>query len=179
MITDFVNAKCEPITVTNDEIQSAILQYGISNQQYPYEAIKKTENGVYYYDSCGMNMSQEEDEFNKFTMPRIRGIAIRQYLEYAKIIIEMNGVSDIDIGKSVSINLGKDVENKSITQYVNDTKWIVSKYSHRFLGDGTYSTIVECFTPYINRSGDANNTKSEKTVQQGNDLSVSLNNMYS
>ena len=178
-ITDFVNARCEPITVTNEEIQSIILRYGISNNQYPYEAIKKTENGVFYYDACGMNMSQAEDEFNKFTMPYIKGIVVRQYLEYAKIVIEMNGVSDIDIGKSVTINLGNDVNNTSITQYVNDSKWVISKYAHRFLADGTYTTVVECFTPYINRSKDFNNTQSEKTVQAGNDLAVSLQNMYS
>lgn len=178
-ITDFVNARCEPITVTNEEIQSIILQYGISNNQYPYESIKKTENGVFYYDACGMNMSQEEDEYNKFTLPYIKGVAIRQYLEYAKIIIEMNGVSDIDIGKYVTINLGMDLNNNSITQYVNDSRWVISKYAHRFLADGTYTTVVECFTPYLNRSKDFNNTQSEKMVQEGNDLAVSLQNMFS
>lgn len=178
-ITDFVNARCEPITVTNDEIQSIILRYGISNNQYPYESIKKTENGVFYYDACGMNMSQAEDEYNKFTLPHIKGVVVRQYLEYAKIVIEMNGVSDIDIGKTVTINLGNDVNNTSITQYVNDSKWVISKYAHRFLADGTYTTVVECFTPYINRSKDFNNTQSEKMVQAGNDLAVSLQNMNS
>jgi hypothetical protein len=92
-------------------------------------------------------------------------------MEYAKIILEMNGVSDIDIGKYVYIDLGK-AEDNNITQFVNGTKWVVSKYSHRFSADGTFTTIVECFTPYINREMDANHTAAERQIQKGNDASV-------
>ena len=158
-ITDFVNAKCEPVSIKNDEIQSCISRYGLSlSKQYPYETLKKTENGVFYYDSCGMNMSHKEDEYNKFTLPHLKGYVIRKYLEYAKVIVEMNGVSDIDIGKYVYIDLGHSVDN-SISQYINGTKWIISKYAHRLLSNGTYSTVVECFTPYINREHDTGYNK--------------------
>ena len=99
-------------------------------------------------------------------------------MEYAKIVIEMNGISDIDIGKYVYIDLGKSDDN-SVTQFVNGTKWVVSKYAHRFSADGTFTTVVECFTPYINREHDANHTASELEVNRGNDLSVKLNSMFS
>lgn len=174
-ITDFANAKCEPKTVLDEEIQSCIKRYGISiKRQYPYQTIRKSENPVFYYDVCGMNTGIDENEYQKFTLPYLKGKVIKQYLEHAKIIIEMNGVSDIDIGKYVYIDLGKAEGNNSITQYVNDTKWIVSKYSHRFLPDGTFTTIVECFTPYINREHDVNQTNTEQTVQRGNDMAVNV-----
>ena len=89
----------------------------------------------------------------------------------------MNGVSDIDIGKFVYIDLGKANDN-SITQYVNGTKWVISKYAHRFLSDGTYNTMVECFTPYINRERDANHTQSERQLREGNDAAVAVQNSY-
>ena len=64
--------------------------------------------------------------------------------------------------------------NDYITQFVNGTKWVVSKYSHRFSGDGTFTTVVECFTPYINREMDANHTAAERQVQKGNATSVEI-----
>lgn len=157
-ITDFAKAKNEPFTVTNDEIQSCILRYGIfsEKEQYPYETIKKTENGVYYYGSTGTNTTISYDEYNKVTLPYIKGMAIKKYLEYAKITLEMNGVSDIDIGNFVYIDLGNYEDNNSIATYVKGVKWVISKYSHRFLADGTYTTLVECFTPYINREKKTN-----------------------
>jgi hypothetical protein len=171
-ITDFSMAKCEPKDVKADEIISFLVRYGLASEEpYPYEAIRKTENGVFYYDVCGINMSVNEMEFDKFTLPYLKGKVLRTYMEYAKIILEMNGVSDIDIGKYVYIDLGK-AEDNNITQFVNGTKWVVSKYSHRFSADGTFTTIVECFTPYINREMDANHTAAERQVQKGNDASV-------
>jgi hypothetical protein len=154
-----------------------IERYGLSQKQYPYETIKKSEESVYYYDTCGMNTEINDREYEKFTLPHLKGQVIRSYIEYAKIIIEMNGVSDIDIGKYVYINLGK-ADNNSITQYINETKWVVAKYAHRFLSDGTYTTMVECFTPYINRDMDANHTKTEKEIREGNDLAVSIQNSF-
>lgn len=153
-ITDFVNKKCDGNTITHEDIQNCINLYGLVGvTQYPYEAIKKTEEPVYFYNTCGMNTSLAEREYDKFTLPYIKGNVVRNYLEYAKIVIEMNGVSDIDIGKYVYIDLGiPEPDSKSIIKYVNETKWIVSKYSHRILGDGTFTTLVECFTPYINRN---------------------------
>lgn len=178
-ITDFSMAKCEPKDVKAEEIVSCLMRYGLASQEpYPYEAIRKTENGVFYYDVCGINMSVNEMEFDRFTLPHLKGKVLRAYMEYAKITLEMNGVSDIDIGKYVYIDLGK-ADNNSITQFVNGTKWVVSSYAHRFSADGTFTTLVECFTPYINREMDANHTAAERQVQMGNEMSVSLNSMFS
>ena len=58
--------------------------------------MKKTENGVSFYDTCGINTEYDEREYERFTLPYLKGQVIRSYLEHAKIIIEMNGVSDID-----------------------------------------------------------------------------------
>jgi hypothetical protein len=172
-------AKCEPKDVKAEEIVSCLVRYGLASQEpYPYEAIRKTENGVFYYDVCGINMSVNEMEFDRFTLPHLKGKVLRAYMEYAKITLEMNGVSDIDIGKYVYIDLGK-ADNNSITQFVNGTKWVVSSYAHRFSADGTFTTLVECFTPYINREMDANHTTAERQVQIGNEMSVSLNSMFS
>ena len=178
-ITNFVEAKCEPVEVTDYEIQSCIKRYGLSlKEQYPYETLKKTEKGVSFYDVCGLNTEINEKEYERFTLPYLKGQVIRNYLEHATIIIEMNGVSDIDIGKYVYIDLGK-ADNNSVTQYVNGTKWVISKYAHRFLADGTYTTKVECFTPYINREKDANYTQVEKQIRSGNDNAVTVQNQYS
>lgn len=177
-ITDFVNAKCEPKDVKAEEIVSCLMRYGLSSQEpYPYECIKKTENGVFYYDVCGINMSVKDMEYERYTLPYLKGKVMRTYMEYAKITIEMNGVSDIDIGKYVYIDLGK-AEDSTITQFVNGTKWVVSKYAHRFNANGEFTTVVECFTPYINRERDANNTMTERNVREGNDYSVHMNSMY-
>lgn len=177
-ITNFVEAKCEPVKVNKDEIQSCIYNYGLSlKEQYPYETIKKTEESVYYYDTCGMNTEIYDREYDRFTLPHLKGQVIRSYLENAKITIEMNGVSDIDIGKFVYIDLGK-ADDNSVTQYVNGTKWVISKYAHRFLSDGTYNTMVECFTPYINRERDANHTQAERQLREGNDAAVAAQNSY-
>ena len=172
-ITDFVNAKCEPKDVKAEEITSCLIRYGLSlGEPYPYETIKKTENGVFYYDTCGINMSVKDMEYERFTLPYLKGKVLRVYMEYAKIVIEMNGVSDIDIGKYVYIDLGR-ADDNSVTQFVNGTKWVVSKYAHRFLADGTFTTVVECFTPYINREKDANHTQAERLVQSGNEDAIS------
>jgi hypothetical protein len=178
-ITNFADASCVPVTVTDENITDCLDRYGLALEKiYPYESIKKTENGVFYYDVCGINMSSKDMEYERFTLPYLKGKVLRTYMEYAKIVIEMNGVSDIDIGKYVYIDLGKSDDN-SVTQFVNGTKWVVSKYAHRFSADGTFTTVVECFTPYINREHDANHTASELEVKRGNDLSVKLNSMFS
>ena len=161
------------LTPKAEEITSCLIRYELSlGEPYPYETIKKTENGVFYYDTCGINMSVKDMEYERFTLPYLKGKVLRTYMEYAKIVIEMNGVSDIDIGKYVYIDLGKSDDN-SVTQFVNGTKWVVSKYAHRFLADGTFTTVVECFTPYINREKDANHTQAERLVQSGNEDAIS------
>ena len=177
-ITNFADASCIPVSVSDMNITDCLNNYGLSLKKlYPYESIKKTENGIFYYDVCGINMSSKDMEYERFTLPYLKGKVLKTYMEYAKIILEMNGVSDIDIGKYVYIDLGK-AEDNNVTQFINGTKWIVSKYSHRFSADGSFTTIVECFTPYINREMDANHTSSELQVQKGNDLSVKLNSMF-
>lgn len=158
-VVDFLNVKCEPVPVSNVEIADILSQYKLdTGTEFPYSALTYTENSLLTFNECGIDTSPSEMQYEKFTLPYQKSLPVRQTIEYAKMTFELNGCSDLDIGRYVYVDLGM-AENPAVSAYVKDIKWVVSKISHVFTRDG-YKTFVECFTPYLNREIDKKNQES-------------------
>ena len=169
-VTDFLNVLAEPMEIQKSSedseavsIDNIIEKYDLKldTEFIPYEAIYFSANSVYFYNECGINTSISDEEYKKFTLPYEKSIAVRQYIEYAKISLEITGSSDIDIGKFVKINLGVDNPkslDKSVVYYINDMKWVVSSVTHSFSNTGEYKTYITCFAPYLSKPKKSNYT---------------------
>lgn len=149
-ITDFSSAKVEEKKVSAEDIYNCLDKYGLTLENpIPFEALQHNEKAIFYYDVGGINWTYDYMDVDRYVLPYLKGNVLRSQMEYVKVTLEMNGIPDIDLGKYVYINVGTHKNN--LESFVEGTKWVVSKYSHRILCDGTYTTAVECFTPYANR----------------------------
>lgn len=155
-VTDFLNVRCETEYIESTNIDEIMAEYKLdTGTEYPYTAPNFTTESVYVYNICGIDTSPQDNQYAKFTMPFQKSIAVRPLIEYGKITLELTGSSDLDIGDCIKIDLGK-AKNESVTQYINDIKWIIKRVTHSITPE-EYKTYVECFTPYINREpGGAN-----------------------
>lgn len=167
-ITNFLTKVSEPVKIpfnaesdisSETSISDILIFYNMNNKSKGkkiYTPLTVTENSLYTYNVSSINTNKEEDEYRKFVQPYQRSISIRQIIENNKLSLICQGMSDIDIGKSINIDLGSNTNSKitPIAKYINDLKWIISGVSHK-ITQNEYTTAIECYTPFLNiNSGD-------------------------
>ena len=158
-VTDFLRVKCEPVVVEKTDIEDILDFYNLNldTEYSPYSAINFSTNSVFLYNECGIDFSNSDNNYEKFVLPYERSVALRQLIQYQEIYLELRGSSDLDLGKFVRIDLGESDNNNSIVNYINKVKWIISSIHHNYKNDGTYTTNITCFTPYLSRKLDNSN----------------------
>ena len=165
-VTNFLAVSCEPITVTKNDIEDIMDYYNLDlDVEYsPYSAINFSENSIFLYNECGINSSTYEQNYKKFTLPYEKSVALRQLIEYERLDVELSGSSDLDLGQFIRLDLGSmnNGKNNSIIEYIKDIKWVIYSITHTFKNDGTYTTYVKCFTPYLHRSVENSNSAMQK-----------------
>ena len=157
-ITNFANGVADPVEIpyeqnqtSNCAIKDILKYYNIDNgsySHYSYEPLNMTGNSLLIYGVSSINTSKEFDEYRKFIEPYQKSIAIRQIIEGQKITLHCLGQSDLDLGKYISIDLGKH-DDEAIANYINNLRWVITAITHRITPD-SYTTDIECYTPYLN-----------------------------
>lgn len=163
-ITNFLTKVSEPTAIpflSNFGTEAAISEilglYGINNgvnDSQVYAPLTTTENSLYTYNVSSIDSNASEDEYRKFVQPYQRSISIRQLIENNKLSLICQGMSDMDIGKSIIIDLGDNTDNKvtPIAKYINNLKWVVSAITHK-ITQNEYTTSIECYTPFLRING--------------------------
>ena len=172
-VTDFLRVKCEPVVVEKTDIEDILDFYNLDlDVQYsPYAAVNFSPNSVYLYNECDIDFVMKDNHYEKFVLPYERSVAIRQLIQYQEISLELKGSSDLDLGKFIRINLGE-AEDNSVVNYINKVKWIISSIHHTYKNDGTYTTNITCFTPYLARKIENSNN----SMQIHSKLTTNTNN---
>lgn len=118
-----------------------------------YFTIDYTQTPLYLEVVYNINSDPDEKEREKYVYPAvIKGNPVRQHLRSLTMTLELDGASDLDIGKYITVDLGKNPNTKVFTigDYVKDTKWVISKIKHT-ITVSSYKTYVECFTPVLRK----------------------------